>query len=507
MRNARKGWIAAAAAAVMFVGMAGCGSADTADDGVKTITIGVVATTAQDYDPYQALNYIMAAQPVYEPLFYSSETEEAITYAPAVAKTWKFNADFTKMTLDVQQGIRFQDGTALDAAAVKANLDYDLAITGNIFTGIGVTGSTVLDDDTLVITFDGTAGPERYQAFLACMSIASPTALEQDPKGLHTKPVGSGPYLLDQAGSQPGVKYVFTRFQDYWNPSAFAYDQVVLKFYPDQVSAANALTTGQIDFTELEATTAAQAKGAGLRVDTQTGRTTGLILGDRNGKQLAALADVRVRQAMNYAFDREAIAKGVYNGYAEPSAQAWNSFWPEYQEGGDPTYPYDPEKAKRLLAEAGYADGFELTIPTAGFPEDAAIKQQLGDIGIKVTYKTLPADGAEWNAQLRAAKYPVFYLNMGFENTIAYILRNGAQNNQWDNDDPELDKLIQRVNFGSESESAEAAPELGQYVLDKALLVPLVHPNLIWGVKPGIEVQYRVATANSPWLRDFRPGS
>ena len=165
---------------------------------------------------------------------------------------------------------------------------------------------------------------------------------------------------------------------------------MVLKIFENSQAALNAIKTGQVDLVPGDASTAAQAKAAGLQIAQVPFVWSGLNLIDRGGEVSKPLGDVRVRQAINYALDRHDPAKAVLGEYGVPTtttvvegADGWS------KEAAD-RYPYDVAKAKALLAEAGYPDGFELpvlSIHYSGIDTMAeAMSAQLAEVGITLNF-------------------------------------------------------------------------------------------------------------------------
>ena len=167
-----------------------------------------------------------------------------------------------------------------------------------------------------------------------------------------------------QANTTTGSQYAFTKVDGYWDAADYPYKHLVVKVLKNDTAAVSALKTGQIDATLVGLTSVQEVKASGFKISPFQGQTTRLILSDHLGKVVPALGDVRVRQAMNMVFDKEAMAKSLYLGQAQPTAQVFRPGTPAYIDGLKDPYPFDIEKAKSLMAEAGYANGFDLELPT-----------------------------------------------------------------------------------------------------------------------------------------------
>src|SRR6202007_2710547 len=137
------------------------------------------------------------------------------------------------------------------------------------------------------------------------------------------------------------------------------FDKIVFKPLTDPTAILNALRSGQINGALMtNAKNIAPAESAGLTVNKNTpGDVDGVYIWDRGGTMVKALGNVKVRQALNYAFDKNAIVKTAKQGYGEPTTQVYNKDTAAFDSSYDGKYSYDPAKAKQLLAEAGYPNG------------------------------------------------------------------------------------------------------------------------------------------------------
>ena len=179
-----------------------------------------------------------------------------------------------------------------------------------------------------------------------------------------TKPVGSGPYVLDTAKTVVGSKYVYTKNADYWAPDSVYYDNLVITVLADKQTQVNAIKGGQVTgLNVIDQTTLKEIEGAGFGIFPHELDWTGLMLMDHAGSVNEAIGKVEVRQAINHAIDRDAMLQAVAQGHGTVTGQVFPETSPGYDAALDEAYPFDPEKAKELLADAGYPDGFELDMP------------------------------------------------------------------------------------------------------------------------------------------------
>lgn len=456
-------------------GTGGGGSTAAATD-KDELVLGIEADIP-GWDPAKLLpgSVAWASQAVYDSLLTCDETGNVTA---GLAESFEFNADNTQLTLAIRDGVEFSDGEPLDATAVKASLDYEFSSPGgqSFFAG---TTAEVQDDMTVVIS---TPQPKPFLTSYLCQSsgvIASPKYLASG--NLDAAPVGSGPYVYDADSSTPGSEYVFTKNDDNWNADAYPYKKLTLKVLADRTARVNALKTGQISGAVLDPATLAELESAGMASIRQQGTWSGLLINDREGKIVPALANADVRRAINMVFDKAAIADKLYHGQAESTSQIFRKGSAAYIDGLDDPYPYDLTAAKELMAKAGYADGFSLELPyIANFGLDSAMPvviQGLKELNIDVTQVTLAGQTALLD--LLSGKYPIIFWPLGNHGdsrlTIDGAIVPTAIWNTSHVEDPTIDELWATILTTQGDESAKAQQELNQYVIDQAWFSPWVY--------------------------------
>jgi peptide/nickel transport system substrate-binding protein len=327
--------------------------------------------------------------------------------------------------------------------------------------------------------------------------MASPKSLKATD--VATKPIGSGAYVLDKTGPVAGSTYTYKRNPDYWNAAAFPYDKVVIKPMNDLTARLNALKAGQVNATITDTNSLADAKRSGLTVNTTPVNWVGLLLLDRGGKLVPALKDLRVRQAINLAFDREAILKNVSHGEGSLTTQIFNAAGDGYDKSLDGQYTYDVTKAKQLLADAGYANGFTITMPeSAGFAQyNAIIGQQLAAVGITVKWVKTPANAII--PAILSGKYPVAFMTLGSQSAWQDIQKAVTPKAPWNPikaGDPQLDKLLATAQTASEAELPTAMKAVSKWLVDNAWFAPWYRENSVYltDAKTAVDMQaYNVA--------------
>jgi peptide/nickel transport system substrate-binding protein len=492
----RRSLVAATAASVLLLTAACGGSSDGASGSggstdsltLAAITpptsfaIGEMASSGPEDHYYQA---------VYDKLLDLDADGQPI---PNLVTEWAYDETGTRLSLTLRDDVTFTDGAAFDAEAVKANLELAKTRTGEAGSALRAVDSVEVVDATHADIVLSRPDPSLPQALARSSGyMASPDALGS--ADLATDPVGSGPYVLDQDATTPGSTYAYTRNEDYWNAEEFPYDSLEIRFLDDTTATLNGLRSGEID--GIAATTSdlvAGAEQADLTVTTYTnGGIEGLYLWDRDGALVPALADVRVRQAINYAMDRETIVDVVKGGLGRPTVQMFGPSSPAYDESLEGTYDYDVEKAEELMEEAGYGDGFTMSMPDASpvFPdEQAAVTEALAAIDITVTYE--PITGDQFVGSIIGGQWPANYFNLTagspFE-MIGLALTQQSPFNPFKTSDPTVDELIGKAGSSTGDEQAAALQELNAYLVEQAWFAPWDAAEAGYVSADGIEVE------------------
>ncbi|MGW2288791.1 ABC transporter substrate-binding protein [Streptomyces phaeochromogenes] len=430
----------------------------------------------------------------YESLFYLSPEGKV---EPALARSWKYvGTGNTELSVTLRDGVKFADGTAVTADAVKASLDYAKKAQGN--------QAHYLTDATITAT-----GPLALTIKLAKANPILPTLLTQSygigqiisPKGLasasNLTPTrtsqGAGPYIYEPSDSVAGDHYTYTANPNYYNKSKQHYKKIVIRIVQNGQTAVNAMKTGQIDVYKGDYTSAASAKSAGMSTVGLPVILQGLSLIDRKGEVSKPLGDVRVRQAINYAINRDAVTKALLGSAGTPTTQTVIKGGDGYSEEMADYYPYDPAKAKELLKEAGYADGFELPVLAAtfvGFDTMAqAIAGQLKKVGIEVKVTAVTSITSFVENQTNK-KYPA--VSGGFTEEPMYLegldlfMPGSKVFNGFGSTSPELTKLFDEAAAAEPAERAKLDQQMQEYLVKNAWFAPVAFTPVNYYVRPGI---------------------
>ncbi len=507
---------AAALAVAAALALSACGGSDGGTEGGAaegattrggTLTVGTLnfptsfANTDSQYG-----NMALFYQAVYDPLL-RAETDG--TLKPWLATEWTYNADQTVLTLKLRDDVKFTDGTAFDAAAAAANLErFKGGASPDASNLAGMTAAKAVDATTLEITL-GAPDP-------ALLSYLGRNAgLMQSPKSFGaadeaTKPVGSGPYIIDTAKTVAESVYTFNANPDYWAADEIHYDTLVLKYINDPAAQINAIKAGEINAINLVNNDAlAEVTGAGWTINTSELDWVGLTLVDRDGALDSPLEDPKVRQALSYAFDREAILKGYGAGFGTATNQVFPTSSAGYDKALESQYPYDPAKAKELLAEAGYPDGFELSMPSISILGEAifaVIKDSLAEIGVTAVYTDVaPAD---FFADILTPKYPAYlmFLEQSANDWqfINFLVSETAVWNPAHYGDATSKDLISKIQMASDADRAALVKELGAYVFDQAWFIPWYRKQVSFATDAKTTVTMQAGNA-VPYLWNYVP--
>lgn len=489
--------------------LAGCAAGGDPGEGeASSLTLGVF-TEPTSYDPAQSGegHFIPYYQATYDTLILR---EPDGTLSPMLATEWEYDEDLTELTLTLRDDVTFTDGEPFDAEAVKANLEHFQSANGpQAATLASLSGVEAVDDDTVVLTL---AAPDP--AFLIYLSNAA--GFMASPEGIASgkiasEPVGTGPYTLDTANTVSGTQYTYVRNPDYWGDE-LPYDTVVFKYFADETARLNALKAGQVNAAAVTTVqSATEAEGSGFtQIPDYATDWQGLTFFDRDGALTPELADARVRQALNYAFDREAMLESLMQGKGAVTSQIFNTASLGYDEALDEAYPYDPERARELLAEAGYPDGFTLPMPNLSAFDPAVIAtivQQLADIGVTVELTEVAPN--DFISQILGGNFPATFMSF-FEPSdwvlISQFIAPTATWNPLQSEDPTVTDLINTIQYSTGDEQAQATRQLNEYIVEQAWFAPFWRADQLWYLADGTTAQPQAEQA-APSLYNWAPAN
>jgi len=393
------------------------------------------------------------AQQIFDTLVdYKPGTTEVI---PALATDWEVSEDGKVWTMYLREGVKFHDGTPFNAEAVKFNFDrwlfedneyhmggefpyirYQFGGFPGVFDEINV-----VDEYTVEFVLNTPQGPFLNNLAMVCFSISSPTAIKEHGEDYFKNPVGTGPFKFVEWKKDDRITVEVN--EDYWNGRAYL-DEIIFRSIPDPAARFMELQAGSVDMIDNMSPEDVEAVKSDQKLDLLLRPSNNLGYFSMNFK-MPPFDNVKVRKAMNYAIDREAIIGAFYAGLGEPAKNPMPpSLW-GYNDDIE-AYDYNPEKAKELLTEAGYPDGFEfdfwyMPVSRPYFPQPKLIAQSMqgyfAEIGLKANLVTY-----DWGTYLDKTEH---------REAQTFLLG-------WtgDNGDPDnfiyalLDKLNARNNYASE---------------------------------------------------------
>jgi peptide/nickel transport system substrate-binding protein len=497
---------AGAPAVVLLLALSACGG-DTSDEddapqpeGQRSVALAVQAAP-NSLDPAQLNDgqqrYVWGG--LYDTLLYLSEDGVP---QPNAAEAWEYSDDARTLTLDLRDGMTFSDGDPVTAEAVQVTLDRTRTTAGPQQGNLSAVESIdAPDDDTVVLHLSRPDPNLLVSLSYGAGVIGDPDTINEAGSALD--PVGSGAYTLDPDETVDGSTYVLQRREDHWNADAYPFQTVTIRVIADRTATFNALIAGEIDAGTVDAGQAEQAEGSGLSVARVEGQTVGaFVLTDRAGEVASPLRDVRVRQAINLAFDRQGMVDALLSGFGTPTNQIFSPASAAFVEDLEDEYAYDPERARELLADAGYADGFSITVPAnlTVQPFQATITQLLSDIGITVDWQPVPPQ-----ANVQTTQWGM-YFNLGAAappaRTVALYFTPNGSHNPFGYQDPEIDALIVEVGSVDDPERAsELYQEINTAAVEDALFAPVFALTGTWATTSNVSY---VGTAVTPLdIRDF----
>lgn len=300
-------------------------------------------------------------------------------------------SDETTYVIELREGISFTDGTPFNADAVKANLDWVLDVDNAApfrFLITSIEEVTVVDDYTVQLSLTAPFAPLAAHLAHGALGMISPAALEQGADFLATNAIGTGPFVL--AAWDRAEQVVLERNPDYWGPAP-ALDRVIFRVVVEDGARIVEIEAGTIDVAVRVPPAEIPRLQANPDIDlviTPGLRTIYIFF----NVTAPPFDNVLVRQAANYAVDNQAIVESLFEGAALVSTAPFAP--PIFGHAAQTPYSYDPDRARELLAEAGY-DGSTVVLyhPTGRYIQDAlvadAVRAQLEEVGFDVELRTL----------------------------------------------------------------------------------------------------------------------
>ena len=466
---------AAAASLAATLGLAACGSSSSSSGGTTpasaaksgtggTLIIGMTAGNVPSLDTQLAgeqgyEGYRFVGNQLYDGLtrFNLLQSTTVPQIVPDLATSWSADSTATKWTFHLRSGVTFQDGTPFNADAVIFTLNRDYVPSFKYYSAAvgaeaasltpGIKAFSKINESTVQIT---TKLPDSHlPSDLATLYIPSPTAVEKEGNtGFNLKPVGTGPFEF--ISEVTGQQLVLGPNEHYW-AGAPKLAKLILKPIPDPSARIAALRSGEVNWIEYPTPDdIASLTSSGDQIKENSYDHIWPWLFDTAEKPWT---NVKVRQAANYAINRQAMATDLLHGTATPAYQ----LIPPANAAYSPTnfaYTYDPAKAKQLLAAAGYPNGFTATVsyPTSGSgnmipgPMNEELQSDLAKVGIHITL--VPMEWSTMLSQLVSDKVPggdsATNISLSFQQESIWqeLFMTGSPINITHFSNPQVDKLL-----------------------------------------------------------------
>ncbi|MCZ8536974.1 ABC transporter substrate-binding protein [Paenisporosarcina quisquiliarum] len=418
---------------------------------------------------------------------------------PGLAKKWEPSEDGLTYTFELEEGIKFHDGTDFNAEAVVANFERwangsgeDFYYYSSMFGGYKgdeghVIESVTADGDyKVVFKLKRPQAPFLKNLAMSPFGIASPKAFEEQGEKFGDNPVGTGPFKFVEWKRNDSI--TIEKNEDYWVKDLPKLDKVVFKAIPDNSARLNALNTGEIDLAD--GVNPADGKSVEGNSELQLFERPSMNVGYLGLTSTRPPFDkVEVRQAINHAIDKQAIVDAFFEGRAEVAKNPMPPVISGYNDD-IPGYDFDPAKAKALLAEAGLAEGFEMElwampVPRPYMPDGQkvaeVIQSNLADVGIKA--KIVTFEWATYLEKARNGEADAFMLGWTGDNGDAdnflYVLLDkdniGSNNYSYYSNDELHDILIEAQSEVDEDKRNELYGQAQEIIFEDAPWVPLAH--------------------------------
>lgn len=417
-------------------------------------------------------------------------------FQPVLATEWSPNEDATEWTFKLREGVTFHDGEPFNAEAVKYNIERlkDPA-TGSPKSSLVtmISDFDIVNDYEIKFILDQPCAVIPAMVSTYSTGMMSPKALEEYGKDYSTHAAGTGPLKLKEW--IPGTSMSLEKNESYWGKAATA-ETIDIKIIAEDSARAMMLKTGDADVAANIPSVLVDELQSDPNVEIEMVpgyRTIYLGLNFQDEK----LANLKVREAIDYAIDRDAIINGILGGYVTyPSTGVISSSIQNAKQGIGDDYKYDPEKAKQLLAEAGYPDGFttKINTPEGRYAMDRqvaeAIQAMLSQVGITAEVNVL-----DWGAYTEAAAAgdtEIFLLGKGcatgdLAQDLMYNYRTGELQNYTFYSNPEYDKVCEeQQRTADENARKELLYKMQDIIHEDRASIILYYENQTFGTRADV---------------------
>ncbi|KGX93996.1 peptide ABC transporter substrate-binding protein [Pontibacillus halophilus JSM 076056 = DSM 19796] len=448
--------------------------------------------------------------------------EDSTELTQGLANDWQISEDGLTYTFTLEEGVKFHDGTDFNAEAVVFN--FERWMNGNdeqfpYYTMFGgfkgdeghvIESVTAVDETTVEFKLKRPQAPFIKNLAMSPFGIASPTAVEESGDSFKENPVGTGPFKFVEWKREE--KITLEKNEEYWKEGVPKLNRVIYTVIPENSARLNALKTGEVDL--IDGVNPSDVEGIkgddSLQILERPSMNVGYLGFTMNRD--TPLADQKVRQALSHAVPKDQLIEAFYAGLAEPAS----TVIPPSIEGYNDElngYEYDIEKAKSLLEEAGYADGFEfelwyMPIARPYIPEGQKIaevlQQSFAEVGVTANLQT--ADWSTYLEKARAGDFDAFLLGWTGDNgdpdNFIYTLLDkdsiGSNNYTYYSNDELHDVLIEAQTITDQEQRNELYKQAQEIIQDDAPWVPLVHSTPVVAAKANLSGYVPHPTGSEP---------
>jgi peptide/nickel transport system substrate-binding protein len=448
-------------------------------------------------------------------------------FYPGLAQKWTVSPDGTTFTFNLRSDVKFHDGTPFNADAVKFTFDHIVDPASHSGFAASLLGpydhSEVVDPSTVKVYFTGPYAPFLDSASQAFLGIVSPTAVKKDPQAFLRNPVGTGFMKFQEWVEKDHI--TLTRNPDYnWAPTVFTHtgpaylDSITVRFYTDNPTRLAALESSDANLIESPVPSEIKRLRADSKYQVSDRINPGLPVVWMIDTTRPPTDDLAVRQAMNFAIDRNAVVATGMFGITKPAFGPLWSTTPYYSSQVEGLYPYDPAQAKKVLDDAGWVPGsdgirakngqklsasFANTDFSAPFAELAqaqlrsvGIDLQLMKMDVAAAFKAIGASQVNIALQGWISSDPVVLGNLFYTKNI----KDGFAWTKYS--DPHLDDLLsQGERTIDQAARTKIYADVQQLIMSKALILPLFgtpHDEAYQSKYQGVNQDFR----NYVWLYD-----
>jgi len=502
-----------AGAAVLAVALAGAGLSDA-----KTLKMAYDADPVS-LDPHEQLSggTLQLSHMLFDPLV---RWTKALGFEGRIAESWE-RLDDTTVRFNLRQGVKFHSGNTLTAADVLWT--YERLKTSPDFKGIFVpfVAMNVIDDHTIDIVTDGPFPLVLHNAtYIFAMDskfyAGRDEIIKHGDSFASQNASGTGPFIITDR--EQGVRVEFTRFADYWDTASPGnVDKIVFTPIAEDPTRVAALLSGDVDFIAPVPPNDMARIASDPNVDLVTMTGTRIITLQMNQDRVEAFKDTRVRLAITYAINNRGIADKIMKGFGTAAAQMSPEGYLGYNEALTPRF--DVAKAQALMAEAGFGDGFTISMmcPNNRYVNDAKICEaaanMLAKIKIKVNLTTMPKAQYWPKYDERAADIMMIGWHSDTEDSANFyeflaMTPNAdtgrGQYNSGAYSNAEVDSLTEASLLETdEAKRAEMLRKIEQILFDEAAYVPLHWQDLSWAARKGVNIEPVINVQNFPYLGDL----